>query len=455
MSQFSKTTLFYKILRVYTNFVYSRWFSRCEINGVGNIPEGEPVIFAPNHQNAFVDAMALLFSSPQPVVFWVRADLFQNRLIDKFLRALKMMPAYRMRNGVSNLKKNEESLRDSVDVLTHDQFLCLMPEGGQEEKRQLRPLVKGIFRTAFAAQEQLSDTWVKIVPVGIDYGHYDRSGRHLILSFGRPLNIKDYYAQYQQDAPHAMNAIRKDLSEKIAPLMLDIQSEKYYETFYTAAYLYNEQMLDRLGLEDNQTNRLIARQKIVSLLGEVEAAGDETLESLSMACEAWRGKSDDVAFRAVTSEVSGVDADLVTKILYLLVTIPLFLYGVIVNFFPFMISKLLGARAHGSGFESSLKLGSAMLFTPIFYVIETILFPTLFPVLMQALYGIPYEADTMTVVAFFFTLPISYFFMLRYRWKFQYVKERLRGFFDKASVMTRENAVSLIHNLVSKYMPHK
>ena len=161
--------------------------------------------------------MALLFSSPQPVVFWVRADLFQNKLINKFLRALKMMPAYRMRNGVSNLKKNEESLRDSVDVLTHDQFLCLMPEGGQEEKRQLRPLVKGIFRTAFAAQEQLSDTWVKIVPVGIDYGHYDRSGRHLVLSFGRPLNIKDYYAQYQQDAPHAMNAIRKDLSDRIAP----------------------------------------------------------------------------------------------------------------------------------------------------------------------------------------------------------------------------------------------
>jgi hypothetical protein len=96
-----------------------------------------------------------------------------------------------------------------------------------------------------------------------------------------------------------------------------------------------------------------------------------------------------------------------------------------------------------------------MLFTPIFYVIETFLFPTLFPVLMRTMYGIPYEADTMTVVAFFFTLPISYFFMLRYRWKFQYVKERLRGFFDKASVMTRENAVSLIHNLVSKYMPHK
>lgn len=451
MSQFSKTTLFYKTLRVYSNFVYSRWYSNYEINGVGNIPEGEPVLFAPNHQNAFVDAMALLFSSPQPVVFWVRADLFSNKIIGSLLRALKMMPAYRMRNGFNNLKKNEESLQNSVDVLTHDQFLCLMPEGGQEEQRRLRPLVKGIFRSAFAAQEKMSGEWVKIVPVGIDYGHYDKSGRHLVVNFGRPLNIKDYYEQYQQDAPHTMNRIKEDLSKSIAPLMLDVKSEKYYDCFYTAAYLYNDQMLDMLALEDNLTNRLVARQKLIALLSKAEEAEDADLPELQSLCEKWRNGNDDIAFRASIAEAKGVDTDLVTKIIYSVLTFPLFLYALIVNFFPFVISKVLGMRAHGSGFESSLKLGSAMFFTPIFYVAEILLFPKIYPALMGMLYGVLTPANSMTIWAFALSLPISFFFMLRYRWKFQFVRERLRNLFDKSAVNIRGEAIRCVQKLVAKY----
>ncbi len=451
MSQFSKTTLFYKTLRVYSNFVYSRWYSKYEINGAGNIPEGEPVIFAPNHQNAFVDAMALLFSSPQPVVFWVRADLFQNKIIGSLLRALKMMPAYRMRNGFNNLKKNEESLQNSVDVLTHDQFLCLMPEGGQEEQRRLRPLVKGIFRSAFAAQEKMSDEWVKIVPVGIDYGHYDKSGRHLIVNFGRPLNVKDYFDQYQQDAPHTMNRIKEDLSASIAPLMLNVTSEKYYDCFYTAAYLYNGQMLDMLQLDDNLTNRLLARQKLIALLSKAEEAGDEELPTLQSLCEKWRNGNDDIAFRASIAESNGMDSDLVIKIIYSIVTFPLFLYALVVNFFPFVISKFWGWRAHGSGFESSLKLGAAMFITPIFYVAEVFLFTKIYPTLMGWLHGVLTPADSMTIWAFAFSLPVSFFFMLRYRWKFQFVKERLRNLFNKSAMNLRNEAIQCVQKLVAKY----
>lgn len=450
MSQYAKTSLFYKMMRVYSNSVYPKWFSSIVVNGSGNIPEGEPVIFAPNHQNAFVDAMALLYTSPQPVVFWVRADLFQNKWVDKILRSLKMMPAYRMRNGVENLKKNEESIENSVDILTHDLFLCLMPEGGQDEKRRLRPLVKGIFRSAFAAQEKMSDEWVKIVPVGIDYGHYDKSGRQLIVNYGRPMNLKDYYEQYQQSAPQTMNKIREDLTHKMLPLMLDIQEVEDYDTFYTSAYLYNEQMLDQLRLEDNPTNRLVARQKLIPLLSRAKEANDAELNSLRQSCAEWNGSSDDIAFRARVAEESGVDADLVAKILYLIVTIPLLLYAVVMNILPYGIAKILGRNAKGSGFEASFKMGAAMLFCPIFYLIETALFPTIFRTVYESL-GYYVTVQWSQVALFFVTLPISFLFMLRYQWKFQYVKERLRNLFKKSVVRAREEAIQSIQKIVATY----
>ncbi|MCQ2225663.1 MAG: 1-acyl-sn-glycerol-3-phosphate acyltransferase [Paludibacteraceae bacterium] len=450
MSQYSSTSLYYKLMRAYTNLVYPKWFYDVKVNGVGNIPEGEPVIFAPNHQNAFVDAMALLYTSPQPVVFWVRGDLFQNKWADKILRSLKMMPAYRMRNGVENLKKNDESIENSVDILTHDLFLCLMPEGGQDEKRRLRPLVKGIFRSAFAAQEKMNDQWVKIVPVGIDYGHYDNSGRHLIVSYGRPLSLKDYYEQYQQSAPQTMNKIKADLAQKMAPLMLNIQEVEDYDTFYTSCYLYNEQMLRVLGLEDNHTNRLIARQKLVALLDKAKAANDAELISLRMACAEWNGSSDDVAFRARVAEEEGVDLDLFVKMAYLIVASPFFLYGLVMNFIPLVVAKCLGRKAKGSGFEASFKMGSAMLLCPIVYLVETAFFPTLFHALYES-FGYYAVADWSQTLVFFFTLPISLLILLRYTWKFQYVKERIRNVVKRSTARARNKAIECIQRIVSKY----
>lgn len=424
MSQFSKTSLFYSIMRVYSNFIYKRWFKSIEINGDVNIPEEGPLIFAPNHQNAFIDAMALLSSSPKPIVFWVRADIFSNKTIGSILRSLKMMPAYRMRNGYSNLKKNQESICNSDDVLLHNQFLCLMPEGGQEERRTLRPLVKGIFRSAFSAQEKITDKnkWVKIIPVGIDYGHYDKSGRHLIVNFGKPISIKDYAQLHEENAPVALNKIKEELAQKIEPLMLNIKSTDHYDTFYTAAYLYNQSMLNRMELPDNETSRLVARQKIVHILEKAEADErcTEQIQQLEDQCQKWSEDHPDVSFSAKVQEYgNGFDVNLLVDILYLIITSFLFVYAIIFNGIGFAICKLLGKKVRGSGFESSVKFGAAGILMPIIYIIETVL-------------AAFYFKDVTHTIAFFFTLPISFFFMQRYRWRFQYVKERLRNMSKKS-----------------------
>lgn len=442
MSQFSKTSFLYSLLRIYSNFIYRRWFNTIEVNGEGNIPEGEPVIFAPNHQNGLIDAMALLSSSPQPVVFWVRADLFKNKVVGAVLRSLKMMPAYRMRNGIQNLKKNVESIEHSDDVLLNNQFLCLMPEGGQEEQRTLRPLVKGIFRAAFSAQEKMENgKWVRIVPTGIDYGHYDNSGRHLVVTFGKPISIKDYIKSYEENPPVALNQIKEELSNRIEPLMLNIRSAENYETIYAAAYLYNWRMLQEMNIPDNETNRLAARQRIVDILqcAETESSCSELFEELKAVCEGWRNKNKDVAFSAKMQEYEGLDADLIVKVFYLILTLPLQLYSIVMNGLQFLICKAGGKKMRGTGFEASVKFGLAGILLPITYIILTTIF------------GLSYSPDAMTTLCFAISLPLSFFFFQRYRWKFQYVKERLKIFFTKPKEPKRvESIIDQIRSLLGK-----
>ena len=422
MRQFSETSAFYSFVRSYTNFIYQRWFAKIEVNGTGNIPEDEPVIFAPNHQNGMIDAVALLFSLPQPVVFWVRADFFDNKILNFLLRSLKMMPAYRMRNGIQNLKKNEESISHSDDVLVHSQYLCLMPEGGQDERRTLRPLVKGIFRAAFSAQEKLGDgKWVKIVPVGIDYGHYDKTGRHLVINYGKPISLKDYKQKYDENAAVTLNEIRDDLKRRIEPMMLDIQSKENYNSIYTAAYLYNLKMLSEMNVPDNETNRLAARKKIVDILqqAETQESCNELFERLKEYCEEWAEDHDDVAFSARMQEYEGLDFDLFVKVLYLIITIPLQLYSIVANGIQYLICKLVGRKLRGTGFEATSKFALSEIIFPIFYLIETLIF------------GLTSSPDAITTLVFFISLPMSFFFFQRYRWKFQYVKERFKLFFSK------------------------
>ncbi len=416
---YQKTHL-YSVLRIYSNFIYRRWFSSIEVNGKNSIPENSPVIFAPNHQNGFIDAMALLSSSPKPVVFLARADLFRKKTLDKILRALKIMPAYRIRDGIQNLKKNEDSFEQAVEVLLHKEFFCLMPEGGQDEARTLRPLVKGMFRIAFAAQDVLKDTdSVKIVPVGIDYGSYDHSGSHLVVNFGKAINIREYYDAYLENAPVAQNQLRDELSKQMSPLMLNIRSKEYYDCFYITSYLYNSEILDEMELDDNETNRLAARRRIVSLLQKAEEKNSPLLPELNRLCKKWAEKHQDIAFSAQISEFGRkIDGNLLVSIAYLFITSPLFLYSALVNGIPYLSTKFLTRKAKGTGFQGSFVFGLSGVLFPVFYLLEIIAFTFVAPTFW-------------TGVAFAFSLPLSFFFMLRYKWRFRFVKERIKNLFGK------------------------
>ena len=57
-----KRNLIYHTLYPYTRLFFFHYYSRVEINGVENIPRDSAVIFAPNHQNALMDALIVLFA---------------------------------------------------------------------------------------------------------------------------------------------------------------------------------------------------------------------------------------------------------------------------------------------------------------------------------------------------------------------------------------------------------
>jgi len=167
----------YWLLQRYAIFCYNIYYRKVEVINRHNIPRDYPVILAPNHQNALMDALAIVCNMPYQCVFLARADIFKGKRLIRLLTFMNIMPVYRIRDGIEKVKMNDAVFGKTVDVL-HNKLnpLCLFAEGNHGDKRRLRPLVKGLFRIAFQAQEKYGNNpVVKIVPIGYDYGHYQKS----------------------------------------------------------------------------------------------------------------------------------------------------------------------------------------------------------------------------------------------------------------------------------------
>ncbi len=282
-----KRNFIYYNIYPYVRMFFFHFYGKVQVKGLENIPKGQPVIFAPNHQNALMDALIVLFASPQDVVFLARADIFKGRFMAFFINSLKVLPVFRQRDGATELGKNEEIFDISVNILKHRHHMCVMPEGNHGHQRKLRAFGKGIFRIAFTAQEDYgNEPFVKIIPVGIDMSDYVKQNASLFLNFGEPMEISDYWELYQEAPPRALNAAKKDLIDNLKPLMIHIETDQYYEVVMSLREIFNDTMRALIGMEGSLLHdRFRADKEMIAKLDALIAREAETAKAEEAAKE--------------------------------------------------------------------------------------------------------------------------------------------------------------------------
>lgn len=130
---------------------------------------------------------------------------------------------------------------------------------------------------------------VNIVPVGLDYGDYIYPGAHLIVNIGEPIKIADFMETYNENQAKGLNAVKDELYHKLKTLTLDLATDSYYNSFYTAVEACQADSLSALNLEDNTYNRLIARMHIgKQLVTKEESATTEEMEAFDRLCKKYK-----------------------------------------------------------------------------------------------------------------------------------------------------------------------
>jgi len=376
MSKIYDNTLYYKALRLVVGFTFKRFFRQIEIRGTENIPSGEPLIFAANHQNALLDPLAILFYQSEPILFMARADMFQNKLVAKILRSFKIAPIYRIRDGFENLSKNEEQMNEAVDVLLNHRQLCLMPEGNHGHQHKLRPLVKGLFRIACSAEDALNgESHVKIIPVGIDYNYFQHAGSDLVVTYGKTIEVKDYIELYKDNTANCLNVLRDRLSAELSPLMHDIKSTNHYDLIYrmscygTPAYL--DYLLDQ-GDETEATTmaglRFDARCALSRILDRIDVENPEKLLELDLLCQQFRKLPGSPAEVTEWLDVNHFKGYSNLLIVFSILLIP----GFLMNAPTWYITKKICSNVDDTQMRSTFAFVVGMLLNGLIYVVLTV-----------------------------------------------------------------------------------
>lgn len=387
LNVWQKEPIGYKLVYKYAHFCFRLFYSTIHIVGKNNIPAGKSVIFASNHQNALMDPLSFLFAADRPVYFLARADIFKKKFIARILGFLKLMPVYRLRDEVDIIEKDRQVFAETAALLTEGNSLGILPEGTHTPVKRLSLLKKGICRIAF---ETVSDTDFNnelfIVPVGIDYSDYNKQGSDLIVIFGKPLEVMQYYSLYQENANKAVARLRDDLADSIRALMINIDINGEYEFIHGYAEWSANNSLEKWNSDqkrgsesgkNDQSNKKLLKLSIKS--GELNYERfklvREEVEHLKDLYNNNREKYQDIKENSLFASSNMVSPPSLSSLIekytspmkhFVQLLIAWIAY--LLNFTPFLLAGYLSGNVKDPQFKGSIKYGSSLLLFPLWYI---------------------------------------------------------------------------------------
>jgi 1-acyl-sn-glycerol-3-phosphate acyltransferase len=368
----------YALLKSVAGFWHNNVFYRKVIVlGRENINDNDPLIFAPNHQNALMDALAVLFTHKGQPIFLARADIFKRKTIAAILYFLKILPVYRLRDGFSSLKGNDEIFIKTIDVLKNKNGVVILPEGDHAGFRRLRQLKKGICRVAFQSDEATGFSLkIKIIPVCLEFSNYSRFRQVLTVAYGKPIEVSDYYESYKVNPERALNELRSRLSDEMKGIMIHIESEEDYEAIDELRSMINGRFSD-----DIRIPKLIRDRILVNKMNQLRSSDPELYRricSLSLKVKE-KAKELNTSYRLLEKKKHPLGW-LIAGMIGIVITFPLFIYGNIFNLTFLEIPNIQVRKTKDPQFHSSIRYGIslvlAFVFLPAYLILSLLLFST-------------------------------------------------------------------------------
>lgn len=359
---------------------------------------------------------------------WPEPISFKKKIIASILYFLKILPVYRIRDGFSSLKANDEIFLKTIDVLKNRNGLVILPEGDHAGFRRLRQLKKGICRVAFQSDEATGFSLkIKLIPVGIEYSHYTRYRQVLTVAYGKPIEVSEYHDLYKKSPERAINELRTRLSDEMKSNMVHIASEEDYEAIDELRGMINGKHGD-----DIRFPKFLRDKFLIDGLNQLKSTNQSVYKRICDLSLQIKKKTRDlnIDYRLLEKKKHRL-IWLVSGMFGLILTFPLFIFGNIFNLTFLEIPNLQIRKIKDPQFHSSVKYGislaMAFIFLPVYLVLSLVII-----------------APWWLGILIFLSLPLSALFA----WDYYLLFKRIIGGFKARNYIMKKNIqfVTLLKN---------
>jgi glycerol-3-phosphate O-acyltransferase/dihydroxyacetone phosphate acyltransferase len=371
----------YRLVRGFIRMLLWLFYRRIEIAGRDRIPSHRPVIVAPNHHNALVDAMLIVAAFDRPIRVLAKSTLFPHPLIGPFLWLMGAVPVRRRVDvGEGDPSRNVEMFEAVVEALRRGGVILIFPEGRSQSQPTLLPLRTGTARIVLDAERGAGGPiGVALLPVGLvfhDPGSFRSASA--IVKIGPPVDTAEGLALAAREPERAVRLLTHRLSEAIRAQMVEAEDQHTLELLEALEAAWWEEAARRGEAPPGPrppAQSVAWRRDVARAAARLAEREPDRVIALRRRLEEYRGRLDEVG---ITSEQLGqpYTAGLVTRyvvenLAWLVLGLPLAAWGMLCHLVPYWLTALVFPLIGGTEEEEATdKMAAGTVLYPLGWIAE-------------------------------------------------------------------------------------
>ena len=374
-----------------------------------------------NHPDSQMDAFVLSSTIKRKVHYIAHAGLFANKLRARVLRSCGVIPVSRQRGESDKIDRNVEAFRGCYEVLEGGGVIGIFPEGISEMARRVRKIKTGTARIVLEAERRNNyGLGVKLIPIGLHFFSRSRFRSKVLVNVGRSIDLQPYFSLNEQDNIEAVNRLTDKIQDSLEKLTVHVQHTELDRFVKDIESIYRDELMPQARADHKSSKKIVAEfvitQKIADCVEYFHEHDPQRVRDMEEKIAAYKRKLKrlhlkDIMVREKTSIKKLFKAEL-TGIARAIAGLPLAVYGVLNNFFPYRITEFIVKKFIDDKTKilMALLIGGGITFI-LFYSAQVIL--------------VWYLAGLVWAFLYFCTLPLSGFFALNYGKEIRKIQERV------------------------------
>ena len=369
--------LFYTVMKPLVQVALRVFFRRIEVRHPERLALPGPLLLAGNHPNTLMDPLLAAVSRRQPIAFLAKSTFFINPIVRAIMESGNSIPIYRAQDTADGgpitaeqrAARNEATFGRCYDYLERGGTIMIFPEGTSISERRLRPLKTGAARIALGAEARHGfKLGLKVVPVATNYFDPSRFRSDVLLNVAPPISVADYAAAYANDPDEAADqlteAIRVALERRLV-ISRDAAEDAFVQQIEHTFGDHLNPDDDPDTLYDNfQLSRTLFQALPWAEQAFPERLADSRARFAAYLTELNRHRLSDEA-------LDGQRRGSVAGLLNLVLGTPVWLYGVLNNYLPYILPSAVAKRATKEAeFVAPIMLVMGMLTFPLAYGLQ-------------------------------------------------------------------------------------